>query len=100
MAFRLMPAESSGISPYHMLFSWDMKLPFDLNLEAKANIGKQAQECNAQWFQNLQIAKDTAQQNIQRSQSDYKRYYDNSARPHVFQLGDLVLLRNNTITKG
>ena len=61
MAFRLTPAGSSGISPFHVLFGRDMKLPFDLNLEPKASLGKDAQECIAQWFKNLQIAKETAQ---------------------------------------
>ena len=74
MAFRLTPAGSSGISPFHMLFGKDMKLPFDLDLEPKSNLGKEAQDCVAQWFHNLHIAKETAQANIKRSQQEYKRY--------------------------
>ena len=100
MAFSWTPAGSSGISPFHMLFGLDMKLPLDLNLEPTANLGKDAQECIAQWFQNLQIAKETAQENIQKSQKEYKQYYDSKAKPHAFQPGDLVLLQEKNVKKG
>ena len=100
MAFRLTPAGSSGISPFQLLFGREMKLPFDLNLEPKANLGKDARDCIAEWFQNLKIAKDIAQENIKRSQEEYKRYYDNNAKPHEFHPGDHVLLQNKSIKKG
>ena len=100
MAFRLLPAGSSGISPFHMLFGREMSLPFDLDLQQKAQVGKQAEQCIAQWFRNLQICQEVAQKNVLKSQEEYKKYYDKKTKAHSFQPGDLVLLQDKSIKKG
>ena len=100
MAYRLTPAGSSGISPFQMLFGHKILLPFDLGLQPNLNAGKQADECISQWFRNLQTGEKLAQENIARTQVEYKKYYDQKTKSHSFQPGELVLLQNKTTKKG
>ncbi len=101
MAFRMSPCiNSTGFSPFHMLFGREMHIPFDTAVLPNDNLGAHATEHVSQVMSNLKLAKEVATSNLKLVQEKMKERYDRGATEPPYDEGDLVWLTNPVITKG
>lgn len=101
MAFRMSPAtESTGLSPFHLVFGKEMNLPIDTSLIPKTTLGLDAQQYFEQLLDKLKIAKEIGGTNMKIAQEKSKLRHDKSAKEPGFQVGDLVLLKSMKVPKG
>ncbi|CAC5417671.1 unnamed protein product [Mytilus coruscus] len=101
MAIRMSPnTESTGFSPYHMIFGKEMNIPFDISMLPKDNMSKSAKEHLHQLIDHLKIVKEVCKQNLQKSQEKSKQYYDKRSKEPDFRTGDRVLLQCMKVPKG
>ena len=101
MALRMSPnTESTGFSPYHMVFGKEMNIPFDISVTPKESIGKSAQEHISDLIDHLKIVQKIAKENVSKSQEKTKSYYDRKAQEPKFKVGDRVLLQCMKVPKG
>ena len=88
--------ETTGYSPYYLMFLQQPRLPIDIILNVDP--GKQ----NTQMYpalvesmrKRLQHAYDLASSNIKQAQENQKQYFDLKTQGAVLQVGDRVLIRN------
>lgn len=101
MAFRMSPAtESTEYSPYYLLFGKEMNLPFDVDVQPKDNMGKEAKEHIQEVIEKLKIAKEIATDNVTRRQEKNKQHYDKKAKEPDFRVGQKVLIRVYKVPPG
>jgi hypothetical protein len=101
MAIRMSPAtQSTGFSPFLMLFGKEMNLPVDTSLIPKTSMGMDAQCFFEQLLQNLTVAKEIAGSNMKIAQEKSKKRHDIKAKEPTFIVGDWVLLKNMRTKKG
>ncbi|CAG2200816.1 unnamed protein product [Mytilus edulis] len=101
MAIRMSPnTESTGFSPYHMVFGKEMNIPFDISVLPKDNMSKSAKEHLHQLIDHLKIVKKVCKQNLEKSQEKSKQYYDKRSKEPNFRVGDRVLLQCMKVPKG
>lgn len=87
--------ESTGYSPFFLLYSRPPQLPVDLLFNLKIRRDCLNQHAFAQqWEDRMRQAYHIAKENSQRSSTKGKKYYDQGIRGAVLQLGDRVLVRN------
>lgn len=101
MALRMSPnTESTGFSPYHMVFGKEMNIPFDIAVKPKDNLGKPAKEHIDELIEHLTIVQKIAKRNVSKVQEKTKETYDKKAKQPDFKVGDRVLLQCMKIPKG
>ena len=94
-AYREVPQESTGFSPFEMVFGRHVRGP--LNLIHETWTGDIVPEENVAEYvlkmrQRIQDMSELAQTNMARSQKRQKLYYDRKARGQTFKAGDKVLV--------
>ena len=101
MAFRKSPSSSSTeLAPFQMLFGQNMRLPFDVALEPKDNLGKDAKQYMNDFLGRLRIYDQVARDNDMEHQARNKQYYDRNANIPDFRVGDQVLMKVHNVRKG
>ena len=101
MAFRMSPAtESTGLSPFHMVFGKEMNLPVDTSLVPKHTMAPDAKAHFDELLERLKIAKEIALSNVKDSQAKSKERFDKKSKEPTFDLHDRVLLRCSKVPTG
>ena len=94
MAFRMSPStESTEYSPYFLLFGKEMNLPFNIAVQPKENMGREAKEHIHEVIDKLKIAKQIATENVSQHQEKNKEHYDKKTKEPTFTVGKKVLIR-------
>ena len=88
--FRVSPHQTTGDSPFYLLYGREPRLPVDVSLLPPSNVTDSIKEHRARIVQTIQEAHLIARANIQRTQQTMKDRYDRSAREPQFMLGDRV----------
>lgn len=100
MAIRMSPnTESTGFSPFHMLFGKEMNMPFDVAVLPKESISKSAKEHLDDLIKHLKVVKDISKRNVQNSQEKAKSHHDKKAKNPDFRVGNRVLLQCMKVPK-
>ena len=101
MNYRKTPAmQSTGYSPYFLLFGSEMNCPIDTNLQPDNSLPKNIKQYIEEIIRTHSEAEQTAKKNIEESQARNKHYYDRNAKIPDFKVGDRVLLKNPRTIKG
>ena len=89
--------ESTGYSPFFLLFGRSPRLPIDAILDLKVETGaKSHAEYVIKWKSAMQEAYSLASKSATKSAMRGKRNYDKRMRSSALQVGDRVLVRNLT----
>ena len=89
--------ESTGYSPFHLLFGRSPRLPIDIIFDLTPESGaKSYAEYVSKWKTAMQEAYSLASKLASESASRGKKNYDKRVRSSVLQVGDRVLVRNLT----
>ncbi|CAG2239543.1 unnamed protein product [Mytilus edulis] len=101
MALRMSTnTESTGYSPFQMLFGKEMNLPFDISVQPKDGMSKTAKNHLETLIDRLKIVKDIAKTSVENSQEKTKNRYDKKAEAPKFRIGDYVMLQSMKVPKG
>ncbi|CAG2235679.1 unnamed protein product [Mytilus edulis] len=101
MALRMSTnTESTGYSPFQMLFGKEMNLPFDISVQPKDGMSKTAKNHLETLIDRLKIVKDIAKTSVENSQEKTKNRYDKKAEAPKFRVGDYVMLQSMKVPKG
>lgn len=87
--------DSTGHSPFYLMFGRDARLPIDITFglnenQQKQSLSKYAKDLGARFKQ----AHEKAQEVIKKSQENQKKNYDTRIRGASIQVGDRVLVKN------
>ncbi|KAK3101592.1 hypothetical protein FSP39_004699 [Pinctada imbricata] len=101
MSFRKsISAHSTEFSPFFLMFGKEMRLPFDIDLQPKDNLGQDTKDYLQEFLSRLQVANEIAKKNTEYHQQKNKERYDRTAREPNFKVGDLVLINSHHVPKG
>lgn len=102
LAYRSSEHESTGFSPYQMVFATQPTLPIDIILGKPETNDNQVfhTEYIELLRQKLDKIHDWARRNLNLSSKNMKRRYDYQSNAQVYKVGDPVWLYNPTRTKG
>lgn len=101
MAFRATPCtETTGFSPYELLFGKNMHLPVDTTLIPKPSLGKDAEQYFTDLVAKLKMCKDIAKKNMETKQIKAKNRFDLGAKAPTFKVGDTVVLKQEKVPQG
>ena len=89
-AYRAAPSDTTGESPFYLLYGREPRLPMDVQLLPPVDLSSSILEHRKRIVQNIEMAQRLARENIQRAQQRMKAQYDKSARDPVFDIGDKV----------
>ncbi|VDI58931.1 Hypothetical predicted protein [Mytilus galloprovincialis] len=92
--------ESTGYSPFQMLFGKEMNLPFDISVQPKDGMSKTAKNHLETLIDRLKIVKDIAKTSVQNSIEKTKNRYDKKGGAPKFRVGDYVMLQSMKVPKG
>ena len=100
-AYREVPQESTGFSPFQLLYGRSLRGPGKLLKELwtkEVNIPevKTSNEYITQLRECLEDSFKLAQEELQKSQKRYKEYYDRKAKPRHLEVGEQVLILLST----
>ena len=87
LAFRTSPSESTGETPFYLLYGREPRLPMDVSLLPPADPASSIIEHRRRIVKQIEQAQTMARENIQRAQQKMKTYYDRTARDPDFQEG-------------
>ena len=89
--------ESTGYSPFFLLFGWSPRLPNDAIFDLQPETGARSHaEYVTKWKTAMQEAYLLSSKSAMKSAIRGKRNYDKSVRSSALQVGDHVLVRNHT----
>ena len=101
MAFRSSPCtESTGFSPFQLLFGKEMNLPIDTSLIPKPTLHVNVRQYFEQLIGRLKFVKEIARKNMQAAQDKAKHNHDLKAKEPDYKVGDKVLLKNEKVSQG
>ena len=89
--------KTTGFSPHFLMFGRESKLPIDWVFQdvEQGEIQEQTHEQFAvEWEKSMKQAYEIARENIGKSASYNKKYYDRKAKTVEISVGDLVLVKN------
>ncbi|KXJ06192.1 Retrovirus-related Pol polyprotein from transposon 412 [Exaiptasia diaphana] len=100
MAYRSSIHQSTGYTPFHLMFGREMRLPLDVMM-GPPDVGEDSYgEFASQLKQNLNDAYRLARENLNCAQKRQKEYYDKGTKKSLFNPGDEVHLFNPHIKEG
>lgn len=95
MAFRMsLSTQSSGFSPYYMVFGQEMSLPLDIALLSTEELRKAQKQYVEELVIKVKIIQEIAKQNVQKVQKLTKQRYDRKTKVPQFQMRDMVYLKS------
>ena len=95
MALRSTPkVETSGYSPYHILFGFEMRQPFDLQLKPRENLSGNAKQHVERVLEHLITVRQLSTDNSMEAKDKAKIRHDVKAKPSDFLPGETVLMKN------
>ena len=101
MGMRSQPnTETSGFSPYKMLFGGEMRLPFDVNLIPKDSLKPEDKIIVRDLLDTLKLVHGTAKSNTETTQNESKEKHDVKAKESNYMLMELVLKKLHKHTPG
>ena len=98
--YRVSPHDTTGESPFYLLYGREPRLPVDVSLLPSSNESRSVNEHRARIVQTLEEAQNIARTNIQRAQQNMKNIYDRTARDPEFTIGDKVWVFTPKTKKG
>lgn len=91
MAFRMSPAtNSTGYSPYYIVFGKEMSLPLDVSLTPRETAQQQTKQYVDQLVQRLKVVQELAKANTREAQLATKHRFDQKTKEPSFRVGDYV----------
>ena len=99
-AYRVSPHDTTGESPFCLLYGREPRLPVHVSLLPPRNESSSITKHCARIVQTLEEAHAIARENIQRAQQKMKEIYDRSARDPKFMIGDKVWIYTPKTKKG
>ena len=99
-AYRVSPHDTTGESPFFLLYGREPRLPVHVSLLSPRNESSSVTKHRARIVQTLEEAHAIARENIQRVQQKMKEIYDRSARDPKFMIGDKVCIYTPKTKKG
>ena len=93
-AYNCTQHESTGYSPYYLMFGRHPRLPVDLafGLDIEPSKPKSTLQYTKSLWDRLKQAYELALGQVRKSQTHQKSYYDKKARAAVVSVGDRVLV--------
>ena len=96
MNYRKTPAmQSTGYSPFFLLFGSEMNCPIDTSLLQEKSVPKEIKEYVQKLIDTNLQSNSIAKSNIEQSQIKNKKFYDKNTKVPSFKVGDEVLLQQN-----
>lgn len=97
-AYNTTPHTATKFSRYELLFGFKPEIPSSIQREPefRYNYDNYVDELKAR----LQHSYQSARENILRNKEKYKYYYDKNLNDKEFEVGNLVLLSNESVPKG
>ena len=93
MSFRkAVSAHSTEYSPFHLMFGEEMRLPFDIELQPKDNLGRDAKQYLEDFMANLKMSHQIARENDEYHQQLNKQRHDRHTKLPNFKVGDQVMM--------
>ena len=93
-AYRSTSHQSTGMSPFHLLYGHDPKLPSALDFQAPVSKFPTIEsEYGWELVGELKNARDVANQNVQKKQREQKKFYDRHCKEVDLRVNDLVMLK-------
>ena len=99
-AYRVSISESTGDSPFFLLFGRSPRLPLDTSLIAPTDLSSSIAEHRKRIVQQIERAQNLARENNQRAQQKMKAYYDKTARMPSFEIGQRVWVYTPRVKRG
>ena len=93
--YREVPQESTGFSPFELLYGWKVRGPLDVMKEVWSGTVTGSQNVVShvlQMRERLASMTDLVKENMQEAQRKQKHWYDDKAQAREFKPGDEVLL--------
>lgn len=102
MAYRSSIHQSTGYTPFYLMFGREMRLPIDVMIGSPE--GTDEQQLYGQFAtklqHNLTSSYQCARENLKTAQQRQKEYYDKGTKKSLYQAGDKVYLHNPHIKQG
>ena len=99
-AYRTSVSETTGDSPFYLLYGREPRLPLDTKLLQPSDLSTSISEHRRKIVEKIEIAQQLAKENIQRTQQSMKSYYDRKAKDVDFEVGDRVWVFSPKSKKG
>lgn len=101
MAYRMAPCtQSTGESPFYILFGRDGRLPIDVALDVNKTLAPTGRAHMSKFLEGVAITREIARQNSIKAQKRNKQQHDKKAANPAFQLAGRVWISNKKKRKG